>query len=216
MNRRQFLKTTAAVTAVTLGATRSPAVVGAVEPVDRSSACEMSLADPRAPLVDQETFAQIAELELRQALRLQYYVSALVMQIETNEAELPKRSSAYLAFAEAMRGKIRGTDVLSVKASDPCVQVLLVGAHLHDLPSIIGRVAAVVQGHRVRVGGACFPTTARDKAELLRQAESLLIAPLSKAAEVSRSLRRSAARRHRAGFDLNARRSPGHVSASPT
>jgi hypothetical protein len=176
MNRRQFLKATTAVTAVTLGATRSPAVVGAVEPVNRSSVRETSLADPRAPIVDQETFAQIAELEIRQALRLQYYVSALVLQIDTDEPHPPKHSGAYLAFAEAMRDKIRSTDVLSVKPSDPCVHVLLVGTHLDYLPSISGRIAAVMSGHRVRVGGACFPCNAHDRAELLHAAESLVIA----------------------------------------
>jgi hypothetical protein len=204
MNRRQFLKATTAVTAVTLGATRSEAVGRAVEPVNRSSVCETSLADPRAPLVDQETFAQIAELEIRQAVRLQYYLSALMLQIDTNAAEPPKRSTAHLAFAEAMRDKIRSTDVLSVKPCDPGVHVLLVGAHLDHLPSIIGRIAAVMKGHRVRVGGACFPCNARDRSELFHVAESLVIDSRSNASEGSRSLRRSAARRQAASFPARA------------
>jgi hypothetical protein len=175
MNRRQFLKTTTAITAATLGSTLAPAVVRAVEPVNRSTAREMTLDDPRAPLVDQETFAQIVELELRQAVRLQYYVSALVLWIDTGDAELPERLSSYHQIAEAIRDDIRSTDVLSVKPSDPSLHVLLVGTYLDNLPGIIARIAAAVNGHRLRVGGACFPTTARDRVELFHVAESLAL-----------------------------------------
>jgi hypothetical protein len=211
MNRRQFLKTTTAITATTLGSTFSPAVVRAVEPVNRSTAHEMTLNDPRSPLVDQETFAQIAELELRQAIRLQYYVSALALWIDTGDANLPKRLRSYRSIAEAIRDDLRSTDVLSVKPGDPSLQVLLVGAYLDNLPSIIGRIAAAVKGRRMRVGGACFPTTALNRVELFHQAESTIIEPrqgrgwpptekpgpgiAAKESEVSRSLRRSAAKR---------------------
>jgi hypothetical protein len=202
MNRRQFLKTTTAITAATLGSTLSPAVARAVEPVHRSTVRELTPDDPRAALVDHETFAQIAELELRHAVRLQHYVSALVVLSDTEEAELPARSNSYRAMAEAIRDAIRNTDVLSVRPSDPCLQVLLVGAYLDNLPSIIGRIAAVVKGHRLRVGGACFPITARNRVELLHGAESLIIDPRISGSEVSRSLRRSAARRLHIASDL--------------
>jgi TAT (twin-arginine translocation) pathway signal sequence len=202
MNRRQFLKTTTAITAATLGGTLSPAVGRTVEPVNRSTAHEMTLNDPRAPLVDQETFAQIAELELRQAIRLQYYVSALALWIDTGEADLPKRLSSYRSIAEAIRDDIRSTDVLSVKPAGPSLQILLVGAYLDNLPGIIGRMGAAVKGHGVSVGGACFPTTARDRVELFHVAEAFISDPRSSTSEVSRSLRRSAARRFRIASSL--------------
>jgi hypothetical protein len=192
MNRRQFLKATTILTTATVGAMLIPAVVRAVH---RSTARQISLDDPRALLVDHETFAQICELELRQAIRLQYYVSALVLRMDTDGAKLSKRLSALRPIAEGLRDHIRGTDVLSVKPTDPSVHVLLVGASLDSLPSIIGRIAAAVNVQGARVGGACFPTNARDRAELFHTAESLAI-DLG-GAEVSRSLRRSATRRGR-------------------
>jgi GGDEF domain-containing protein len=62
--------------------------------------------------------------------------------------------------------------------------VLLVSTYLDNLPSIIERIATAVTGRALAIeggigrvtlsmGGACFPTTARARADLFRQAESL-------------------------------------------
>jgi hypothetical protein len=187
MNRRQFLKTTTVITAATLGSALSPAVARAAEAGNRSIAPESTVDDRRAPLVDHETFTQVAELELRQATRLQYYVSVLVLWIDTGEADVSKRSSRYRSIAEAIRADIRSTDVLSVTRGEPSLQILLVGAYLDSLPSITERIVPAMKGHSVRVGGACFPTNARDRAELFDVAESCISDPRNRSSEVSRT-----------------------------
>lgn len=143
--------------------------------------------DPRAPIVEEETFTLAAELEVRQAIRLQYYVSMLALQADTEEPQPYMDPTAlHRLIAEVIRGYIRNTDVVSILPTPPQLRVLLVGPYLENLPAIIGRIAAAVNGPAfdtdggaVRVvlsmGGACFPTTARSRAELFRQAESLSI-----------------------------------------
>jgi hypothetical protein len=64
--------------------------------------------------------------------------------------------------------------------------VLLVSTHLYDLPTVIDRIATAVNREAfeadgrtgrvtLRMGGASFPTTARARPELFRQAESLSV-----------------------------------------
>jgi len=141
--------------------------------------------DRRAPIVEGETFMLAAELEVRQAIRLQYYVSMLALQAETEELQPHMdRTVLHRLIAEVIRDHIRNTDVVTILPTPPHVRVLLVGPYLENLPAIMGRIAAAVNGPAfdtaggaVRVmlsmGGACFPTTARSRAELLHQAESL-------------------------------------------
>ena len=143
--------------------------------------------DPRAPLVDEQTFTLAAELEVRQAIRLQYYVSLLALHVDTEEPR-PHLDWAALQMwvAEVIRGEIRSTDVITTVPTPPQLLVLLVSPYLENLPGIIARIAAAVNGHvfdtedgDVRVtlsmGGACFPTTARSRAELFHQAETLSV-----------------------------------------
>jgi hypothetical protein len=141
--------------------------------------------DPRAPIVDEETFTLAAELEVRQAIRLQYYVSMLVLQADTDAAEAPMdRTALHRLIAEVIRDHIRNTDVVSIQPTPPYLRVLLVGPYLENLPAIIVRIAAAVNGPALVIGGgtvrvilsmgaSCFPTTARSRAELFSQAESL-------------------------------------------
>ena len=141
--------------------------------------------DPRAPIVDGETFTLVTELEVRQAVRLQYYVSLLVLQVDVEAPQLRSDSVAlHRVIAEVIRDQLRSTDIVSVTPMSPHLQVLLVSAHLHNLPTVIERIAAAVNGQALEsdgrtsrvilsIGGACFPTTARSRPELLRQAESL-------------------------------------------
>jgi GGDEF domain-containing protein len=143
--------------------------------------------DSRALIVDEDTFALVLELEVRRALRLQYYVSVLALQVDA-EARLLAADWTVLhrLIAEVIRDHIRNTDVVSVPSTPPRLQVLLVSPSLENLPAIIGRITSVVNarlfetvGAAVRVtlslGGACFPTTARNRPELVRQAETLSI-----------------------------------------
>jgi hypothetical protein len=141
--------------------------------------------DPRAPIVDDETFTLVAELEVRQAIRLQYYVSLLVLQANAEHPWFETEwATPHRVLAEVVRDQIRSTDLVSVTATSPQLQVLLVSTYLDNLPGIIGRIAAAVNGRvfdidggksrlTLSMGGACFPTTARDRAELFNQAEAL-------------------------------------------
>jgi GGDEF domain-containing protein len=141
--------------------------------------------DPRAPLVDVDTFTLVTELELRRAIRLQYYVSLLVLQADfDHEAAIAERVVLHQTIAEVIRDQIRSTDVVSVMPSTPRLEVLLVSTYLDNLPAIIERIATAastraleLEGRIARmtlsIGGACFPTTARERTELFQQAESL-------------------------------------------
>jgi hypothetical protein len=136
-------------------------------------------------VVDQETFALVAELALRQAVRLQYYVSLVAIEANIDEsASTIDWGALHYRLAEIIRGHVRGTDLVSVTAEPPHLQVLLVSAHLHDLPTVIERIATAVSRQAIEadgraarvtlsVGGASFPTTARARPELFHQAESL-------------------------------------------
>jgi hypothetical protein len=142
--------------------------------------------DSRALLVDEETFTLVVELEVRQAIRLQYYVCLLVLQADTEERRPDiDWTRLHRLVAEAIRDYIRNTDLVSVRSSPPHVRVLLVSPSLENLPDIIGRIMGAVNGRSFEIdgsgavhvtlsmGGACFPTTARSRAELVRQAQSL-------------------------------------------
>jgi hypothetical protein len=143
--------------------------------------------DPRAPIVDRDTLKLVAELEVRQAMRLQYFVSLLVLQADTEE---PRPHAEWVAphrlIAEAIRDQIRRSDVVSVTPGSPYLQVLLVSSFLDSLPGIIGRIVVALDGRIIdpnggaapltlSMGGACYPTTARDRVELFQQAESLSV-----------------------------------------
>jgi hypothetical protein len=143
--------------------------------------------DPHAPIVDEATFTLAAELEVRQAIRLQYYVSMLALQADPHDAQRHRDVTAFQRLiAEVIRDQIRSTDVVAVMPTPPHLRVLLVSSSLENLPAIIGRIAAAVNGRTfntengafrvtLSMGGACFPTTARSRPELSRQAEVLSI-----------------------------------------
>ena len=143
--------------------------------------------DPRAPIVDGGTLTLVAELQVRQAMRLQYFVSLLALQVDTEEPRPhPEWLAPHRLIAEAIRDQIRRTDVVSVTPGSPYLQVLLVSTYLDSLPGIIGRIVVALNGHTfdtnggaarltLSMGGACYPTTARDRVELFQQAESLSV-----------------------------------------
>jgi hypothetical protein len=140
---------------------------------------------PRASIVDGATFRLVAELQLRQAIRLQYYVSLLVLQADIDQPWRPADGTMlHRLIADVVCDQIRSTDLVSVLPTPPHVQILLISAYLENLPAIIARIVGAVNGRAfetqagpVRVtlsmGGACFPTTAHVRAELFHQAMSL-------------------------------------------
>jgi hypothetical protein len=141
--------------------------------------------DPGSAIVDQSTFAFMTELEVRKAVRLQYYVSLLGIEIEREgEGEIPDPAGVARQVAEAIRSHLRGTDVIVVESGRPAITILLVNASIHSLPVVIARITEAVSRRTFKVddreepvglaiGGACFPTTATGAEQLLEEAASL-------------------------------------------
>jgi GGDEF domain-containing protein len=135
---------------------------------------------PHATIVDQETFACVAELETRQAARLQYAVSMLTIH-GRREAGGAAPDDAARQLAEVVSPMIRNTDVVAIGSSVATVRVLLVGGDSDNLPGIIQRIIAEVSHYRVddepavvvSIGGSCFPATAASSRELLLQADAM-------------------------------------------
>jgi hypothetical protein len=139
-------------------------------------------ADRGASIVDDATLAFVTALEVRQAVRLQHYVSLLAIRVRPlADARLASE------LAELIGVQVRGTDVIGV-ADDPCaIRVLLVAAPLSALPTVIGRITHAVN-HRVftlgrhrspvglAIGGSTFPTPAGTHRELVTQATALATA----------------------------------------
>jgi hypothetical protein len=195
MNRRYFMIATLA----SLWTLLSCGVSWAVERTPyrgadaRPPATDPPASDPRAALVDAATFALMGELELRRAIRLQYYVSLLMVHVD---ARAPQRPLLLDRLVEAIRDEIRNTDVIGVTANSAALQVLLVSTGHDSLPGIVARIFAAVDRRignakgwassaTLSIGGAGFPTVAHSWNELCHQAEVL-----SLEAKLSRQPRR--------------------------
>jgi hypothetical protein len=129
---------------------------------------------PDSVIVDDETFSHLAELQTRQAGRLQYAVSALTLYVEGDT------SGSAAQLAAVMSGAIRSSDVIGIVAGAGITRILLVGGDLDDLGSIIQRIVTEMRAHGfadltavLSIGGASFPATATSAQELLRQADAL-------------------------------------------
>jgi hypothetical protein len=97
---------------------------------------------------------------MRGAIRLQYYASLLVFQVDADEPRPHSKGLAqYRQIAEALRDQIRNTNVLSVKPRVPSVHVLLPSAYLENLPGIIERIATAVNGRTFDTKGAMAPVS---------------------------------------------------------
>jgi hypothetical protein len=135
----------------------------------------------RPMAVDEETFALVAELEVRKALRLQYAVSLLSIQAITRagggslDVGLPDQ------LARIVSRLIRSTDLMHPSSGSAYLLLLLVGALSTDLDSVTRRITDEVANHhllvrgeptavRLRIGSSCFPTTASSSREMLNQA----------------------------------------------
>ncbi len=144
--------------------------------------------DLHATVVDEDTFTLIADLEVRKAVRLQYYVSLLAIDVGLPEPLAPEAAAAArrmaTQIAERISHEIRGTDLIGLTRAWPHLYVLLVSAHLYNLPTVIERITRAVNAQPVepglrpgavqlRIGGGCFPTTARARQDLFSQAASL-------------------------------------------
>lgn len=137
----------------------------------------------RARVVDADTFEVVTALEMRKAMRLQYYVSLLAVE-PTGLDPASARSALARQVARAISGEIRASDLVGLIPDSPCLYVLLVSAGLNALPLVIDRLGLEVARYRFTldgadepirlvVGGGCFPTTARDERELVAQVQAL-------------------------------------------
>jgi hypothetical protein len=147
--------------------------------------------EPRLPeshgaVVDEKTFAFVTELEIQKAVRLQYYVSLLAIDLIVDPAE-PIRDRRSLAeqVATVISEQLRGTDLVAISMAAPMLHVLLINAHLDSLVLIIQRLTEEVSRHvfqvdarpstvQLSVGGSCFPTTAYSRQDLVNQAGSVV------------------------------------------
>lgn len=131
-------------------------------------------------IVDAETFGCVAELETRQAARLQFAVSTLTIHRSPN-GHVADPTDAAEQLAGVVSPLIRNTDLVAVMPSAAAVRVLLVGGELEDLRTIIQRIITEVSQHRfdeqhtlvVRIGGSCFPATAGGSRDLVLQADTM-------------------------------------------
>jgi hypothetical protein len=140
----------------------------------------------RAPVVDDDTFALITELEIRKAVRLQYYVSLLGVKADLEDREtVPAPRSVTQQLADMISVEVRATDVICVTPATPSLRILLVNAHLYNLPVVIQRIVRTVSRHVFEVddglreialsmGAACFPSTARGRTDLFTQVTALV------------------------------------------
>jgi hypothetical protein len=142
--------------------------------------------DSHGTVVDQDTFALVTELEICKAVRLQYYVSLMAIDLFVADAEsthdlrgVPEQVA--LVISE----QLRGTDLVGVGPTPPQLHVLLVNAHLDSLSLVIQRITDEVSRHvfpvegqsmgiQLSVGCACFPTTASTRDELVSQAGAVV------------------------------------------
>jgi GGDEF domain-containing protein len=133
-------------------------------------------------VLDDDTFTLIAELEVRKAVRLQYFVSLLAIHPDVDGGPVPE--DVYQQVAEIVRTEVRGTDVIGLLRSTGLLHILLTNAPLADLAAIIERITRAVSRHVFRIddqrmpvtlstGGACFPTTARGRDDLFGQVHVL-------------------------------------------
>ena len=136
-------------------------------------------------VVDEDTFDLVTELEIRKAVRLQYYVSLLAIKPDADDDEIPDPEALAQQLAPIISQQLRGTDLIGISPDSPQLHVLLVNAHLDSLTVVIERLSEEVSRHvfqingkqrgvNLSMGGACFPTTAGTRQDLYSQAVALV------------------------------------------
>jgi len=136
-------------------------------------------------VVDEDIFDLVTELEIRKAVRLQYYVSLLAIKPDGDTDEIADAGALAQQLAPIISQQLRGTDLIGLSADSPQLTVLLINAHLDSLSVVIQRLSEEVSRHvfqingkrravNLAMGGACFPTTAGTRQDLFSQAISLV------------------------------------------
>jgi hypothetical protein len=138
-------------------------------------------------VVDEATFDLVTELEIRKAVRLQYYVSLLAIKPHDDD-EIADAATLAEHLAPIISQQLRGTDLIGISADSPQLHVLLINAHLESLSVVIERLSEEIGRHvfqingkrralNLSMGGACFPTTAGTRQDLYNQAVALVSRP---------------------------------------
>lgn len=138
-------------------------------------------------VVDEATFDLVTELEIRKAVRLQYYVSLLAIKPHDDD-EIADAQTLAEHLAPIISQQLRGTDLIGISADSPQLHVLLINAHLESLSVVIERLSEEIGRHvfqingkrralNLSMGGACFPTTAGTRQDLYNQAVALVSRP---------------------------------------
>jgi len=136
----------------------------------------------RQNLVGKDLFESLVDLEVEKATRLQYCVSVVCLTPDVPVEKTDPAVTKHLA-AVATRS-VRATDVVTT-LSPSSIGLLLIDAGTHDLPRIFRRTTAELFGRPLAAGageeratwsagGSCYPLTATNGNELLRQASDLL------------------------------------------
>ncbi len=136
----------------------------------------------QARIVDEATFTLITDLEVHKAVRLEYFVSLLGIDIEVHSDRL--RASVGEHLAEIISGHVRATDTISFVGAEPRLFVLFVGANIANMPLIIERLRQFLTLHApeisdqrnvgLAIGASCFPSPARDREELFSHVDRLI------------------------------------------
>lgn len=127
--------------------------------------------DGGARVVDGQLFRFLVDLEIQKAQRLRYCVSLMCLAGEVVSADEPKPSLPSLA--EIVTRCIRGTDVVAPWAQ-ASLALLLVDAETTHLPSILRRLTTRLETIAWSAGGSCYPKTATQPDDMLRQAVDLM------------------------------------------
>jgi hypothetical protein len=144
-----------------------------------------SPANPQRVLVlDEGLLVFLLTLEVNKAIRLQYCLSVFCLAPDLPMGEVAP--TLLNRLAEAAICQLRATDVAASFPAPHCVMLLLVDANARALPGIFQRLITALEatplngkreGQRFTfsAGGGCYPQTAANGNELLRQAMDLLV-----------------------------------------
>jgi hypothetical protein len=132
-------------------------------------------------LVDQSLFDFILNLEMHKAMRLQYCFSVLCVAPDLRGKGT---AAAIERLAEVTTRQLRALD-LGASYLPSCIALLLIDAEPRNLSGILARITEAVETTPLGLagaggmltfsgGGGCYPKTASNSGELLRQAIDLM------------------------------------------
>jgi hypothetical protein len=122
-------------------------------------------------LVDESLFRLLVNFEIHKAQRLRYSVSVVCFAVEPVLAGNGEASLS--SVAESITRYLRRTDAVASWA-EGWVSLLLVDAETTHLPLILQRLTTRLETVAWSAGGSCYPRTAIQAEDMLRQAVDLM------------------------------------------